>query len=137
RLVSDWSSDVCSSDLEVCDGTSKACPPDGSQPDNTPCDDSNACTSGDKCVSGNCAGTAISCDDGNLCTTDSCDTATGCKHVNNNNPCDDHNACTTGDHCSGGSCAGGPPPNCDDNNVCTTDACNPARRCTHPDHTQS
>src|SRR5262249_8371470 len=106
---------------EVCDGTSKACPPDGSQPDNTPCDDSNACTSGDKCVSGNCAGTSISCDDSNLCTTDSCDAATGCKHVNNNNPCDDHNACTTGDHCSGGSCTGGPPPNCDDSNVCTTD----------------
>jgi hypothetical protein len=116
---------------EVCDGVSKTCPADGTQPNDTPCDDNNACTSGDKCTSGSCAGTPIVCNDGNPCTTDSCDPASGCVHTPNNDPCNDNDACTTNDTCSGGSCVGGAAPNCNDANVCTTDNCNPASGCTH------
>ncbi len=37
------------------------------------CDDANACTEGDTCATGLCAGTPINCNDGSACTADSCD----------------------------------------------------------------
>ena len=40
------------------------------------CDDANACTTGDVCVSGECLGEAVTCDDGLDCTVDACDEAT-------------------------------------------------------------
>ena len=47
-----------------------------------PCDDWNQCTDGDTCYSGQCiSGPPKNCDDGNNCTEDSCDEATGCKHM--------------------------------------------------------
>ncbi len=45
------------------------------------CNDGDACTTGDVCKGGSCAGVPANCDDLNTCTTDSCDKATGCKHV--------------------------------------------------------
>jgi hypothetical protein len=75
------------------------------------------------------------CDDGNVCTTDGCNPASGCTHVNNTDPCNDGNACTTNDTCSGGACVGGAPPNCDDGNVCTTDGCNTQTGCVHTNNT--
>jgi hypothetical protein len=53
------------------------------QPDGTPCEDGNACTTGDTCAGGVCgagAGT-LSCDDGSGCTTDTCYPASGCVHT--------------------------------------------------------
>ncbi|MFQ5493742.1 MAG: hypothetical protein ACE5EX_00010 [Phycisphaerae bacterium] len=89
-----------------------------------PCDDLNACTTGDTCAAGICVGGAPpNCNDGNVCTDDSCVPATGCVNTNNVAPCDDLNACTTGDTCAAGICVGGAPPNCDDLNVCTDDTC--------------
>ena len=88
-----------------------------------PCDDFNACTSGDVCNQGACMGTPISCDDGNPCTTDSCDPVNGCTFTPNNNACDDGEACTTGDACNQGSCVGY-AVNCSDNDPCTIDVCN-------------
>ncbi len=93
-------------------------------PNTLPCNDQNACTTGDTCGSGVCQpGTPASCDDGNPCTDDSCNPSTGCVHTNNTAPCSDGNICTTGDHCSGGICVGGPGLNCDDGNPCTDDFC--------------
>jgi cysteine-rich repeat protein len=44
-----------------------------------PCDDGDACSVGDVCMNGTCAGpVALVCDDGDPCTTDSCDPAAGC-----------------------------------------------------------
>jgi hypothetical protein len=101
-----------------------------------PCNDDNACTTGDVCSGGTCVGgPPLTCDDANVCTTDTCNPGTGCVHTNNNNPCSDGNACTNGDACSGGACVGGPPLSCDDGNVCTTDSCNPPTGCTHADNT--
>jgi hypothetical protein len=127
--------------------------------ENTPCDDGNDCSTGDKCIAGKCSfvmgkdcndnnpctkdscsanvcgpvpendttpcvfdrchinsecqagkcsqGDAINCDDGNPCTTDSCDAASGCKHVNaDGGDCSDNDACTTADKCAGGKCVG-------------------------------
>jgi len=103
------------------------------------CDDAHACTSGDVCGGGICAGTptpsciectTTECNDGKGCTTDTC-SGGACVFTNNTDPCNDGNACTTGDTCTAGSCVGGPPPNCDDGIVCTTDSCDPPTGCTH------
>ena len=50
-------------------------------PDGTPCDDGNACTTGDYYRGGVCVGgVAIDCDDDNPATDDWCDPAVGCQH---------------------------------------------------------
>jgi hypothetical protein len=75
----------------------------------TACNDNSACTTGDVCVNGSCAGTAITCPpDANPCTTAACHPVTGCYQANNTNACDDGNPCTINDVCSGGSCNGTP-----------------------------
>jgi len=89
----------------------------------TPCDDASACTSNDVCGAHTCRGGAVvDCDDGNVCTDDSCDSDTGCVHVDNFTPCNDHLDCTLDDVCSDGLCSG-TPRNCNDGNPCTTDVC--------------
>ncbi len=90
------------------------------------CSDGNACTVGDTCSGGSCAGgSALVCNDNNLCTTDTCDSASGCKYANNTTSCDDGNKCTKPDACTSGACSG-TAVSCDDGDKCTTDSCNPA-----------
>jgi cysteine-rich repeat protein len=70
---------------ESCDGVANACPADGFQPDETPCNDGNSCSSHDRCVDGICGGflescgngtteeiCAEECDDGNQTPGDGC-----------------------------------------------------------------
>jgi len=100
-------------------------------PNTAPCDDFDACTTGDTCSGGRCVGRAArSCDDGNPCTDDSCNPLTGCVHTPNSAPCDDLDACTMGDTCAGGRCVGA-PRSCDDGNGCTDDTCRPEIGCVH------
>jgi hypothetical protein len=152
---------VCN-DNNVC--TSDTCDPAAGcvfTNNTNPCDDGNACATGDTCGGGTChPGTPIVCNDDNECTTDSCNAATGCVFTNNtngcndNNPCtddscnpttgcvytnntsacDDGSACTTGDTCGGGACVGGPALNCDDGIACTSDSCDPITGCRHLAH---
>ena len=83
------------------------------------CDDDDACTAGDVCVEGACAGgPPQACDDGDSCTTDACADG-GC--VFETMACDDGDACTT-DGCVDGTCEFAPVA-CDDGDACTTDAC--------------
>jgi hypothetical protein len=101
-----------------------------------PCDDNNACTSGDTCGGGSCnPGTPIDCDDGNPCTDDYCKPFLGCVHRNNTASCGEENACTTGDTCRDGTCHPGTAIVCNDNNPCTTDSCNPATGCVFANNT--
>ncbi|MEY3011279.1 MAG: hypothetical protein RIT45_14 [Pseudomonadota bacterium] len=97
-------------------------------PDDTPCDDDDACTVDDRCQDAACLpGAATACDDDNPCTVDGCkDAAGGCTHTPSLLACDDGNACTVGDQCQAGACAAGLGRDCDDDNVCTVDSCNPA-----------
>jgi hypothetical protein len=95
-------------------------------PNTAPCDDGNACTSGDVCGGGSCGGAPVDCDDTNVCTDDSCDPATGCHHEANTAPCSDGDPCTTGDTCAAKACGAGDPVLCNDGNVCTDDSCDPA-----------
>ncbi|MFO0746056.1 MAG: hypothetical protein U1F43_10330 [Myxococcota bacterium] len=88
-----------------------------------PCDDHDACTSGDTCLSGVCTGQApLDCDDQNPCTDDTC-TQTGCIHTVRSGACEDGDLCTVGDTCQAGVCVTGTPKNCGDNNGCTLDTC--------------
>ena len=98
-----------------------------------PCDDGNACTSGDWCNGGLCQpGGVLSCDDQNGCTADACDAKLGCTHAASGVlACNDGNPCTAVDACVGIVCTGGTPTNCNDFNVCTVDTCSPASGCLH------
>ena len=97
----------------------------GSAKDGLPCDDGNACTQNDVCLTGNCDGGIASCDDNSVCTNDGCDAKTGCKHTPSNLPCSDNNVCTYGDACDGSVCVGIPKDVslCNDGNKCTDDSC--------------
>ncbi len=95
---------------------------------NAPCNDGNACTTDDTCVSGDCESKPMTCSDGNPCTTDSCDKAKGCVFADNTAPCDDNNACTTSDACAAKQCTG-KPKTCGDLNPCTDDTCDPSGGC--------
>ena len=101
-----------------------------------PCDDGDACTSGDGCDAKACKGQPSNlCNDNNPCTTDSCSSATGmCSHaVLTGLVCDDGNPCSAADACDKtGVCKGTGDP-CNDSNACTSDACDPiqAGKCLH------
>ena len=103
------------------------------QPVNTPCDDLNACTTGDKCIgslSRTCTGTQVAdpqafCEDNNPCTTETCDPTLGCQHtwVSNGTNCSvDSDPCTI-QHCQSGQCVLKNLRDCTDGNLCTTEGC--------------
>lgn len=113
------------------------------------CDDFNACTGMDICVSGVCLGESFSCDDhdvctddlcdprsgclnmptascsdANPCTLDTCDPVLGCQHMvlDDGTPCDDLEQCTIGDICVLGECIGvnvTEGATCDDHDPCS------------------
>ncbi len=100
--------------------------------DTTPCDDGNACTSGDICLAGNCSGGSVTCDDTNPCTNDSCTPKGGCAHDPNASLCNDNSACTQFDQCVDGVCIGTAQAGaCDDGNPCTDDSCENTSGCAH------
>ncbi len=73
------------------------------------CNDDRACTTGDKCTGGVCAGaptTTICCSNGTPITTNVCCSA---GSPLTDTPCNDGNACTQADACQGGACVGSSP----------------------------
>lgn len=96
--------------LDACQVCNPLQNPSGwSTQNNLPCDDGNACTTGDKCQSGKCvAGPAVDCSawDG-VCTVGVCG-AGGCaaKPKSSGASCDDGDPCTTSDLCVQGQCKG-------------------------------
>ena len=65
---------------ESCNEAADSC--NAPDPEGGPCVDTNACTSGDICAAGVCAGGApAECDDGDICTTDACDETEGCTNL--------------------------------------------------------
>ncbi len=99
----------------------------------TPCNDFNACTTGDSCqgnLSRTCTGTPIAdvqafCEDNNPCTVESCDPALGCQHTWLADGLDcsiDTDPCTL-QHCQSGQCVLKNIRNCDDGELCTTEGC--------------
>ena len=141
--------------VDVCDEQDGALhyPVDGA------CDDGDAATVGDRCVSGVCAGEPQACspgtwlaeddaclpcvaegaawgeaipiDDGEGCTLDACSEEAGPTHTPLEGACDDGDACTEGDACRPNGACAGTPLGCDDGVACTLDACDPASGCVH------
>jgi len=99
-------------------------------PNQTLCDDGDACTVNDFCFDGKCsAGQNANCNDGNPCTEDACEPKNGCLHLPNVEECSDGNVCTLKDTCSAGKCVPGDLLLCDDGNVCTDDSCDSKKGC--------
>ncbi len=103
----------------------------------TPCNDSDACTTGDQCTSGNCGGAPI------VCTPlDQCHLAGTCSAGVCSNPtapdglgCNDGDLCTQTDRCNGsGTCVGDDPVTCTPLDDChDTGTCNPGTGvCSNP-----
>jgi hypothetical protein len=68
------------------------------------CNDSDACTSNDKCTNGVCKGSAFkNCDDGNPCTADSCDQYGTCVHKS----ADGQSCVSPSGDCPSGQCVAG------------------------------
>ncbi len=87
------------------------------RPDNSACNDGNACTLNDSCQAGVCSGgspkTCIAVDACHVSGT--CDPGTGActsPAAPEGTPCDDGNGCTTSDGCQAGTCIGGSPVAC-------------------------
>ena len=124
--------------VKVCDSSDGVCKAQN-KPDNTHCDDSNACTNNgvgyDICSGGSCTGAAKDCS-GSVtdaqCQTATCDTVSGACSATpkaNNTLCNDHNGCTgvstgpgtsssTPDSCQAGACTAGPAVTCPAGDVC-------------------
>ncbi|MBM4354756.1 MAG: hypothetical protein FJ109_13375 [Deltaproteobacteria bacterium] len=101
-----------------------------------PCDDGNACTTGDQCVNGKCTSGLgkLDCFVKNPCAAGKCDPVKGCVMTPlDGKPCDDGDVCTSGDQCLGGECKPGGKPayDCDDKNPCTKDWCDSKLACQH------
>jgi hypothetical protein len=128
---------VCSAldqchDAGTCDATTGVCS-DPAKTDNTPCDDSKACTSADKCVKGVCGGAGVTCNDGISCTVDSCQEPSGCNYDQSkcgcakDADCNDGNACNGAETCNLGtlSCVAGTPVSCTGlDDACNVGVCN-------------
>ncbi len=122
----------------VCQPATGACT-DPDAPDETACDDGNACTRSDACRAGACVGS-----DPVVCTaSDQCHVAGACDPSSGacSNPaapdetaCDDGNACTRADRCASGACVGSDPVVCAASDQChVAGACDPSSgACSNP-----
>ncbi|MEZ4267219.1 MAG: hypothetical protein R3F39_12645 [Myxococcota bacterium] len=93
----------------VCEPTSGSCVAQLAAED-TPCDDGDLCTIGDRCVGGACApgGVPLVCSGSGPCVSVTCEPAKGCvtEAAADGSACADDDPCTTGDACTGGVCVG-------------------------------
>ena len=123
----------CEFHVSPCCARGAVCANGAPPPDDTLCDDHDVCTTGDRCQSEHCGGTAVDCDEGDSCKTYSCDAPTvGCTFTykpgctpcpNGDADCLDDNACNGAEHCVAGYCGPGTAPDCDDQDPCTDDVC--------------
>jgi hypothetical protein len=99
-----------------------------SQPDGHRCDDSDPLTGEDACLSGICAGVALTCEDElGPCLKSVYDPESDecvVEPVEDGVPCDDADACTQLDSCQAGECVGAEPKTCE-----ATDDCHVAGEC--------
>ncbi|UJR84862.1 hypothetical protein [Sandaracinus amylolyticus] len=87
------------------DGTCGTMP----RPDDTDCDDGDACTEDDVCTAGTCGGTAVDCSSmDDACNVGTCDATGACAPTPrpDDTGCDDGDRCTTDDVCTAGVCEG-------------------------------
>ena len=109
------------------------------KPNNSICNDGNACTQLDTCQAGACTGqNLVVCVAQDTChDVGTCNPATGlCSNPNkpDGSTCNDGDGCTKIDTCQSGSCSGGSPVVCTAQDQChDAGACNPATGlCSNP-----
>ncbi|MDI1436440.1 kelch repeat-containing protein, partial [Polyangium sorediatum] len=124
---------------ETCNGVATTCPVDAAQPNGTGCNDGNACTQNDTCMSGACSpGSPIVCVPLDAChIAGMCNPMTGvCSNPSkaDGSACNDGNACTKTDQCAAGVCTGMAPVECAPLDAChEAGTCNPASgMCSNP-----
>lgn len=154
-VLSENNGGVCEVILDsvpVCDPSGFSCVTSQCQPatglctpvpveDGVSCDDSDACTHNDRCISGECTGGSqalcgppTQCDAG-ACTPQcwdvpACDPALGCEEHPLEGPCIDGMACHIQDMCVNGVCTQGSlEVQCNDGNPCTNDGCDDVAGC--------
>lgn len=119
----------CRTGILTCSAGVSTCVDNGPKPDATPCDDTNACTTGEVCHSGVCNGGAQkTCTASDVChASGTCDPSTGaCSNPigNEGGTCNDGNACTQTDKCQSGQCVGSNSVTCT-----ASDQCHAAGKC--------
>jgi hypothetical protein len=104
----------------------------------TSCNDGNACTQTDTCVSGTCTGSnPVVCTALDQChTAGTCNTSTGvCTNPTKADGTDCGTACSglawTPKTCQTGTCTTGTVQNCNDGKTCTTDVCTATSGCSN------
>ena len=112
---------VCTSldqchDPGTCDASTGVCS-DPAKPEDTTCDDNDACTQTDTCQAGECTGSnPVECTALDQChDPGTCDPSTGvCSDPAkpDDTACDDDDACTQTDTCQAGECTGSNPVEC-------------------------
>jgi hypothetical protein len=112
------------------------------KPDDTACDDGDACTQTDACLSGVCVGLdPLVCQPSDQChQAGVCDPDTGlCSNPEqpDGSACDDGDGCTQTDTCLAGACTGTNPLECTAQDQChQPGACDPQTgRCSNPEKT--
>jgi hypothetical protein len=122
----------------LCDQVTGACS-NPEKPENSSCNDGNACTATDTCQAGACVGAAqVSCTAADQChDVGVCNSANGiCSKPAKQNgvQCNDANPCTSGDACQNGACTPSSQKVCGASDSChTAGVCDPANgNCTNP-----
>ncbi len=122
----------------TCDTVSGTCS-NPAKPNDSGCDDGNACTQTDTCQAGACVGSnPTQCLPLDQChAAGTCDTASGtCSNPAkaNDSPCDDGNGCTRTDTCQAGTCVGTNPVACQPLDQChVAGTCDPqSGSCSNP-----
>ncbi|MGB0589206.1 MAG: hypothetical protein ACPGU1_05950 [Myxococcota bacterium] len=113
----------------TCDPDTGACATTN-LPDESLCDDDDACTTAGTCNSGYCQTATISCDGfGDICNIGKCDSDTG-QCYSDPKPdgagCGTNNPCIFGTTCQGGVCSGTEKDCSDFGGPCSDGYCNPA-----------
>ena len=122
-LNSDCADGVCSPSTGNCVARPKN--------DGMPCDDADACTSGDTCAAAACKGTMKDCTalDAPPCIKGACNKTTVlCEAApQTGGACDDGNPCTLSDTCQTGVCTAGMPKDCSKlTTTCADGTCDPS-----------
>ena len=149
---SDGKDNDCDGGKDLADTACKTCSVDGDCEDNNSCtvdkcsgglcdnsptnegqgcDDKNACTSGETCKAGACAGgQGVTCTPPDTCHIASCDPSQGCVSTvkADGAGCDDDKYCTVNDKCNGGACQADPRDCNATAPVCHSGSCNETQK---------
>ena len=129
-------------EADACGGAGVCIPSTGEcvrelEPNGTPCDDDDRCSTVDTCRDGVCTGSVpLDCSTTNPCRiATGCAPDAGCLYVDQplGAPCNDGDACTSADHCAAGVCTSTTSVTCVALDQChDPGVCDPVSGCSNP-----